>query len=1275
MSKQSNKYYSRDKIIDHRYKVQNKIGEGGMGVIYHIRDILRENMELALKTIKNVQIQSKQALGIEEFKKEYEIMTRFKHPNLVRVYDFGKEKLTYYIIMELLFGKKLSSFKAESQKEIMDIFVQILRALEYIHSRGIIYRDLKPGNIMVCDSGVKLLDFGLSEFKDIKGIYIKGTPLYMSPDGLSNNISYSSDIFSLGLILFELLKAEPFYERDTNSHAGIFNILRDPLLFEEYKQKRLEKIDNQDIKYILNKTLAYDPEKRFKYCSEIIFSLNQKLGYSYAYETRKTKESYVLGNAFAGRKAEKKKLISYLFSAKTKRFIGILGNSGIGKTRIFEEFKKFCRLHYIKVFSAICNEAKSRKYQSLCEILSQMVLVSSEALLEKYGRYLKLIIGDMPILFKYDMPVITDAPELLYSIILDRISDYIMDLARQYERLVIFFDDFHWIEDESYQIIDEILERLQIEQNRDLKLFFYANINMGILNKNSIIKDIVTRKSSAKVDIKPLNNKETKEFIDNIFGVLFQDKALKDSIDKIRSRVGGNPFYLKELIKSLIEKNTINKDKIVWKLLMPVDKVDIPENLQDIARKRIDNLYRDQGKRKLLQIFSLLKADLNFKDVKMILEHISVSNPGKILLELENLEIIRSKKIGNEIRYSFSNGFTKEMIKSDIKEKRGLSLILARALESSFLLNPSGIPEEVAFQFYEGKDYEKSIYYYLKCADFAKNGYMNEKAISYYDTALDIMRSFAQEDISRQIMIMEKLGGVFCLTGQINKAGDIFRECIVLSNSIGDKSLLGNACRNYGKIKFYEGNYKEAIDNIKLSLKHFKEDGNIYGYGVSLGNEGVIREALGEYEAALQCFYDAKKIFHDLGDKSWIATISNNLGVIYYNMADYLKALKYYEVDKQYSKKIGDKKGYGAVLNNIGNVYLVLGKYDSAMECYETYKKLSEEIGYKKGIGMAMGNMGNVYYNLGIYDKALKFYKIRREISEDMAHKRGVGIASGNIGITYFALREYEKAHKFYEIKKKICRETGDKRGYAEAIGNIADLYFTLERPHKALNYFREQRTVSIEIGDKSAIAFSLCNIGKVLAGLGKSEEAISSYESAVKIYKEIGHKEGEATACARMGIFFFDNRDYAKAKIYFDRARAIEQFNLLRHRDDLLVKCYIYRSEIYLLENDIEEAREMIQIAIKYAVERNDSDLILRANIQKYLIESQVNREPWLFKLRKMAESYPDKEQKAFIYYKLYTLTNNSEYRKQALSIYTVLYKDGPRKKYKKMIALLKKT
>src|SRR5262245_12334001 len=206
------------KTLDQKYYIESKLGAGGMGTVYRARRLLIGDW-VAVKVLHPDQVADPQA--VERFHREAQTAARLKHPNVVSVYDFGvtREGLNY-LVTELAEGESLRSLLERrgslTETEAAEIVRQVCAALDEAHRQGVVHRDIKPENILVrtVQAGlqVKALDFGIAALLDVTADKltrpgaIVGTPHYMSPEHcLGDELDGRSDIYSLGVVLFEML--------------------------------------------------------------------------------------------------------------------------------------------------------------------------------------------------------------------------------------------------------------------------------------------------------------------------------------------------------------------------------------------------------------------------------------------------------------------------------------------------------------------------------------------------------------------------------------------------------------------------------------------------------------------------------------------------------------------------------------------------------------------------------------------------------------------------------------------------------------------------------------------------------------------------------------------------------------------------------------------------------------------------------------------------------------------------------------------------------------
>jgi serine/threonine-protein kinase len=251
-----------------RYKVLKEIGRGAMGVVYLGKDPTIQRF-VAIKTMRLDQISDADKLQDvkERFFREAESTGRLSHPNIVTIYDAGEEQDLGYIAMELLDGTTLKEWSRPPKlmpfSRVVSMLATVADALDYAHQQGIVHRDIKPANIMLTkEQTMKVMDFGIAKMASsgkTQTDVVLGTPTYMSPEQIAGKkVDGRSDIFSLGVVLFELLAGRPPFTAD-HVAALLFAIAHTPHLPLATVRSDLP----PGIQDVLDQMLQKDPVQRY----------------------------------------------------------------------------------------------------------------------------------------------------------------------------------------------------------------------------------------------------------------------------------------------------------------------------------------------------------------------------------------------------------------------------------------------------------------------------------------------------------------------------------------------------------------------------------------------------------------------------------------------------------------------------------------------------------------------------------------------------------------------------------------------------------------------------------------------------------------------------------------------------------------------------------------------------------------------------------------------------------------------------------------------------
>ena len=263
-------------LLDGRYELLEVIGTGGMAVVYKAR-CHRLNRLVAVKVLKDEFSADEDFL--RRFRAEGEAVAMLSHPNIVQVFDVSASEDANYIVMELIDGISLKQYMEVkgilNWKETLHFATQIAKGLEHAHSRGIVHRDIKPHNVMVLKNGsVKVMDFGIAQVMNKSNTLTKealGSVHYISPEQAKGSFTDSrSDIYSLGVVMFEMMTGRPPYDGDSPVAVAIQHINGGAP-----RPTSLNPNIPVGMEQIIMKAMALEPKDRYSSATELLSDLEE----------------------------------------------------------------------------------------------------------------------------------------------------------------------------------------------------------------------------------------------------------------------------------------------------------------------------------------------------------------------------------------------------------------------------------------------------------------------------------------------------------------------------------------------------------------------------------------------------------------------------------------------------------------------------------------------------------------------------------------------------------------------------------------------------------------------------------------------------------------------------------------------------------------------------------------------------------------------------------------------------------------------------------------
>lgn len=544
--------------IHDRYEVTGELGWGSLGHVYLARDHLRrapsgEPQEVALKVIRRDRLTAE---SIAYLKREFRALARLEHPHVARVYDLdvvpGRGEL--FFSLEVLRGRTIVDVSRDGGWELaVELFVQTLRALAYVHARGLIHMDLKPPNVLVLDEAtaprVKVLDFHLArEASDPRDRTMRGTVAYMPPEVIQGQaVDHRADLYSLGAVAYEALAGTPPFAHAGSPMAALrAHVAEAPApLGERGAGGDVPK----GLEAVVLRLLAKEPARRFGSADETIRALNAALERSFALETEETLTSYLRTGTFVGRGDELERA-----AARGRRLLGeggaaarpdrepwivlLAGPGGIGKSRLLAELRVALQLEGLPVLTARPSRVDQAAYGPLREVLGE--------LLRRTGRRELLD----PTGGAVDPERLVEAagdPELPPRVrATSALAELFGELARE-APFALGLDDLGAADEGTREVLTALAAGPRL-----------PSLLLGAVDTEGpgadLVPELLAYPTVGVIELGQLTPAETRELLASMLAV---GAVPDDLVDRVWAMTGGSPRFVEDALRALTEADAV----------------------------------------------------------------------------------------------------------------------------------------------------------------------------------------------------------------------------------------------------------------------------------------------------------------------------------------------------------------------------------------------------------------------------------------------------------------------------------------------------------------------------------------------------------------------------------------------------------------------------------------------------------------------------------------------------------------------------------------------
>lgn len=1020
-------------LVNNRYRVLKALSKTPMISSYQVADIMKNHEIFQLNIISSEYI--KDTL-IDFYSNKFTLLSSIDYQNLIKnsgfesIYIIDNKKLSsvQYCYLNEVFSPNcslLDLIKNMNDNDLLQFYIQICQAINYLHVKGLIYSHVNIKNIFINCSDTsytfKLKDLATIELE--KYNYCdkeNNTFVFKAPELLSGSSppTAASDIYSLGVLLLFLSKKD--VNENTNLYLEIVK-LKNITQTKLEKNKTYRSLFNKLIK-VIKKMICKNPDNRYKNINEVISDINSYTNKNFVSFNKTSLEKLSFKTKLFGRDNELNKVMNFYrpnsrLDEKNK-YIFIHGESGIGKTRFLKEIIHICNLKNINVYYSFSLDGSNiYTNKALIEILKSIIADSDPNILNQYeGELIKYIpdIGNN----KYIKPSepLNGKKEKLR--LLNRILSFIKDFTKK-RQIVFIIDNLHLADDFTIELIEYMFK---FDIKNILCLFSYSDaedfriFNNKIPNNkfNSFLLKSVSAPSVTDISLKALSLKDTEEIVKNI---LVMPSALNISAlsQKIYLKTYGNPLFIEEILKNLFLKKIIYIDENtgLWNSSYTDEDLPLPITIEQAVLNQINKL--NSCCIQILNAISVFNIPVSTETIKEIINNEAIEIE-LYLTELVEKGILHKKISDRNYVFDFSNKILKNLIynKLDMHTRQARHEIASTIIEKCYEEN---YRDELIYHLEMSGQKSKVVDYYIGNAEKMKLLKNRLDSIVNLEKAISLIDDGTFE--SKKVHLLITLGDMYIDDGNFSLAINYYVKAEEISSKILDYVFQVNSLNKIASAYLIKGNIEESIKYIKISETILSKIDYLEGFlecKYTLAQIALMRT---QYNAA----YDICKNCIDICIDEYKHIKGNFymlLGCIYKETSKAKEALHNYNIALLLFESLNYTKGIANTLNNIGEIYSSFYQnIDLAIDYFNKAKYICEKNGIISFETLSLINLAHSYFFLWNYKLSSQFYKEALEKANGIEYEKYIFYCYNYLCSISLKLTDYKAAYKYYLLAKK----------------------------------------------------------------------------------------------------------------------------------------------------------------------------------------------------------------------------------------------------------------
>jgi eukaryotic-like serine/threonine-protein kinase len=1071
--------------VSERYVVVDQIGEGGMGLVRRVRDQLTGEI-CAMKIIPRTS-------GVAKLRSEFLALARIAHDNIVRVRDYGVTEAGHdYFTMDYVEGPPLFDAVASiDDPKFYPLIGGILRALAFLHARGVVHADIKPSNILV-DGGAlateplraaRLVDFGLAAaITDPAAATSRGTFPYAAPEVYAGRLDARSDLYAFGVVLYELTTGAKPYMGDNTAEVLVAQRRSPPA---DPREKRAD-IPAGLAELILG-LLDPMPNARPQTADEVLARLNDIGGTSFAIDD--SRPLVDISGALVGRDRDLSDLDERLEAARHGRggVVLISGEEGIGKSRLMAELKLRTQLAGGAAYAASVAARTGLPFAGIGELVRG--LLADAGIQHRRSDALAPLFGTQVEADRLD-------PGTRYALA-EAVAEVVLEAAAE-QPLLIEIDDVQDADLGAFELLTYLARSVQAgsillvlalrrsaapasKRWRSTPIPAYGAPTSA--SRQAIaqqLTELVTALPAGRhIELPPLDGTSVHRLVENAFG---SEIARELAADLHRSS-GGNPAHAAHALQALVERGTIARERGRWILKEELPSIPMPADAVAAACARATALpARTQD---VLYAASVLGARFR-RDVLAELAGRSVDEVMTALMDAAEARLVGAD-IGAGWFYFVHHEVAAALYSElDPDERDAHHRRAAQILTSRSKAQQNIPPEALAVHYLAINDADHAASWSLRAAEAREKVRDHHGALEWYQRA----RPYLQPDSLDAAQVDIRLGDLRSLVKQVPEACEDYRRAYEATDPwpelhVSVAERLGELLRRRGdgsqaltilmkaldmarrhKLEREEARCHLCLGQILMYRADYKGamEHAIAGHLVARAQADRTTAAeLGRLRASIEIYQgDPLGALRHLGDSLTdaeaggvdveVAEVQFGIGRAAIHAGDYARAIDSYEKAIPVFEQAGRIEKAASSINNLGAACYYQGDWVRCRESWERFRDLCQRLDEKSELVNALNNLATLYRDLGEMSEAIATLDQAAHFAKAVGHAYMAAVIEGNRGEVLFRQADMAGARACYDAILPQFIELGARQDVIETRRRIAEVDIALGRVNEGLD-------------------------------------------------------------------------------------------------------------------------------------------------------------------------------------------------------------------------------